>query len=94
MNWTVMFWGLAGIAVLAVGMWLRHLQARFHAGLVAERDPLADHPGSKLYRQRFQGWLFAIGDGSVGWSSRVLTVLAALVILGLVAWSLLPEVLS
>ncbi|MGF1445106.1 MAG: hypothetical protein ACFBRM_02775 [Pikeienuella sp.] len=85
--------GGAGAAVLAVAIWLKRAQARFVAGLRAAGDPLADHPGTKTFRQRFQAWLFGLGAQSGGPApGRTLVTAAMVVLIGLaVAWSLIPE---
>ena len=89
-----MTWGAilaVGLVLLALALWLKRQQARFTAGLRAAGDPLADAPGSKRFRQRFQAWLFGL-DGAGGPApARGLLTVAMVVVLGaLAAWSLLP----
>lgn len=86
-------WMLAGgVLVLAAGILLRRAQARFVAGLRAAGDPLAAHPGSKPFRQKFAAWLFGIGKAPGGPAlGRTLVTLVMAVLVGLAAlWSLLP----
>jgi len=88
-TWALILAG--GLAVLALGIWLRRQQARFVAGLRAAGDPLADAPGSKSFRQRFQAWLFGMDGGGGPAPARSLLSLVMVVLLGtLAAWSLLP----
>lgn len=87
--------GLGGLAVLGVGLWLRRAQARFVAGLRAEGDPLADHPGSKAFRQRFTLWLLnLVGERRPpSQAVRVLVTALMLLLVGAAAvWSLMPMV--
>ncbi len=86
--------GLAGVAVLALAAWLKRAQARFVARLRAEGDPLADHPGTKPFRQRFQSWLFGLGEEAGGPApGRGLLTLFMVALVGLAAaWSLWPVV--
>ena len=90
-----MIWYLvAGLLVLGIGIWLRRQQARFIAGLRAAGDPLADAPGSKTFRQRFQARLFGMeGARPLGGVARTLLTLLMLVALGaIVVYSLLQFV--
>jgi hypothetical protein len=90
-----MIWYLvAGLLVLAIGIWLRRQQARFIAGLRAAGDPLADAPGSKTFRQRFQAWLFGLDGAGPAPARSLLTVLMVLLLAGLAAWSLVPGLLG
>jgi hypothetical protein len=85
--------GAGGLIVLGLGIWLRRMQARFVAGLRADGDPLAAHPGSKAFRQRFTAWLFGLGGVQGPAPGRsLLTLLMVIVILAAAAWSLLPWV--
>lgn len=81
-----------GVLVLGVGVWLRRCQARFVAELRAAGDPLAEHPATKTFRQRFQAWLFGLGENAGGPApGRSLLTLAMLLLLGAIAvYSLLP----
>ena len=80
-----------GALVLGVGIWLKRQQARFVAGLRAGGDPMADGPRDKQFRQRFQAWLFGMGDEAGPAPGRsFVTLVMAVAILGLAAWSLLP----
>ena|SRR6056297_1864554 len=81
-----------GAAVLVTGVWLKRAQARFVAGLRSAGDPLADHPGTKTFRQRFQAWLFGLGDqaGGPAPGRTALTLLMVIALGALVAWSLIP----
>ena len=89
-----MTWGLilaGGLAIFALGIWLRRQQARFVAGLRAAGDPLADAPGSKSFRQRFQAWLFGMdGGGGPAPARSLLTLVMVAGIGALAAWSLWP----
>ncbi len=96
--WLLLF--AAGAAVFGVGLWLKRMQGRFVAGLRAAGDPLADHIGTKTFRQRFQAWLFGLGTEAEGpapgraaltAAGRAALTLAMVALLGLAAaWSLLP----
>jgi len=84
---------LAGALILAAGVALRRAPARFEAGLRAADDPVADHPGSKLYRQRFTAWLFGLGEADAPGLGRTVLTLAMVAALGAAAvYSLLPGV--
>ena len=91
-----MTWGMilaGGAVLLALAIWLKRQQARFVAGLRAAGDPLADAPGSKTFRQRFQAWLLGMDGGGGPAPARTLLTLVMVVLLGgLVAWSLVPGV--
>ncbi|MEO1599388.1 MAG: hypothetical protein AAFU49_02770 [Pseudomonadota bacterium] len=88
MIWWVL--GIGGGVVLLGTIWLRRAQMRFEAGLRAEGDPLAEHRGTKDYRQRFTAWLFGMGNPESGSLRTVITAIW-LVALGVAAaWSLLP----
>ncbi len=85
--------GLAGAGVFGAGLWLRRAQARFAAGLRAAGDPLVDHPGSKLFRQRFTAWLFGLGEADPpGLGKSLLTLLMLAALGAAAAYSLLPGV--
>jgi len=86
--------GAGGLTVLLLGLWLRRLQARFVAGLREAGDPLADHVGSKTFRQRFQAWLFGLGAEKEGPAPlrALVTLVMAVLLAALAAWSLLPEI--
>ncbi|MEM9145352.1 MAG: hypothetical protein AAGC57_04075 [Pseudomonadota bacterium] len=87
--------GLGGLAVLVGAIWLRRAQMRFEAGLRAEGDPLADHRGTKDYRQRFTAWLFGIGEreGAGRWARTALTLVWMVALIAAAAWSLIPSAL-
>ena len=91
MDTGLILFAVGGAAVLALGIWLRRQQARFEAGLRAAGDPLADAPRDKTYRQRFQAWLFGLGEGGGPAPARgVLTLLLALAVFAIAAYSLFP----
>ena len=87
---TPILWMIVGAAlVLGAGIWLRIEQRRFIAELRAAGDPLADHPGTKPFRQRFQARLFGL-DGGPGRGGRTLVTLVMTLLLGgIIAYSLL-----
>ena len=88
--WLLVFC-LGGALVLGAGLLLRRAQARFAAGLREAGDPLAEHPGSKLYRQRFTAWLFGLGESEGAGPARSAVTLLMLAALGAAAaYSLLP----
>lgn len=91
----VMWLAAGGLLVLVFGIWIKRLQTRFVAGLRADGDPLADHPGTKTFRQRFQAWLFGMGEADDGPAPlRVLVTVAMVLLLGAIAAdALLPELL-
>jgi len=82
--------GLALLAVLGLGLWLKRAQAQFVAALRSAGDPLAESPRGKEFRSRFQAWLFGLGGEAGPAPGRtLLTVLMTLLLGGLAAWSLL-----
>jgi hypothetical protein len=87
---------LGGLSVLVLAIWIKRLQARFIAGLRAAGDPMADYPGTKPFRQKFQAWLFGLGQSDRGGSpvGRILLTAAMVLVLGAIAaWSLMPGIL-
>lgn len=94
LSYPLLWIGVGGLAILVLGIWLRRAQARFVAGLRAERDPLAEHPGTKQFRQRFQAWLFGLGTeaGGPAPGRSLLTLLMVVLIGAAAAVSLLPGV--
>ncbi|GMG81187.1 hypothetical protein LNKW23_03990 [Paralimibaculum aggregatum] len=93
LSYPFLWLGLAGLAVLVLGLWLKRAQARFVAGLRAAGDPLAEHPGTKPFRQRFQAWLFGLGSeaGGPAPARGALTLAMAAILMAAAAYSLLPE---
>jgi len=81
---------IAGLVLLAIGIWLKRQQARFVAGLRAKGDPLAEHQGTKAFRQKFQTWLFGLDGKGPAPVRSLITLLMVGVLSVLVAWSLIP----
>jgi len=86
--------GLGALLVIGGVAWLRQQQRRFIEELRRAGDPLADAPGSKTFRQRFQARLFGMeGARPLGGVARTLLTLLMLVALGaIVVYSLLQFV--